>query len=498
VAAPGGSHNVASRITAVETNACDGATSTFADRNANDYTNLPGTSMSAPHVGGLAALVIQAMEDNGFTWTWSETDALKVKSIILMTAGETNNAVHPGESTNDPPLNRGTNDLVEGYGRINADAAIEAATMSYTIGTTAQDTLGANPTDKRVWARQVSLTGGQEYTFSLTVPAGADFDLYLYDGTDPAAGTAGTPVILEQSTAAATGGTETITCTPASTTDAYIVVKWVSGSGQFSLDSAGGAEVPTVTTSAATAITENSATLNGNLNSIGSASPVSVSFEWGLTAAYGNETAPQAMGSPGAFEFDLVGLLPDTTYYFRAKVTGSVTVYGGELSFTTLTSSLNPDFEAYPRSGDAPLEVTFDPTWTAGGVAPYVKAEWDFDGDGVIDLTIADPTGVDTMLPVTYTYLYAGTYTVSLTITDSSEPPLVYTETKIGYITVEGEVVDILDYYRAYSGNPNVVDTQDLLKAANDWAHDVVPPGFTEPISTTQLLALANEWAATE
>ncbi|MFC1894300.1 S8 family serine peptidase, partial [Chloroflexota bacterium] len=161
IAAPGGSSNVASKITAADTNDSDGETSTFTDRNANDDTNMKGTSMSAPHVGGLAALVIQAMEDMGLTWTWSETDALKVKSIILMTAGETNNAVHPGESTNDPPLNRGANDLVEGYGRINADAAIEAVTMSYTVGTTAQDTLGQNPTDKRVWARQVSLTGGQ-------------------------------------------------------------------------------------------------------------------------------------------------------------------------------------------------------------------------------------------------------------------------------------------------------------------------------------------------
>jgi subtilisin family serine protease len=236
VVAPGGSSNVGSLITAVDTNDCDSEVSTFADRNANDYTNMSGTSMSTPHVGGLAALVIQAMEDMGLTWTWSETDALKVKSIILMTAGETNNAVHPGESTNDPPLNRGANDLVEGYGRVNADAAIEAVIMNYTIGTTAQDTLGQNPTNKRVWARQVSLTGGQEYTFSLTIPAGADFALYLYDG---APGTDGTPVILEQNTAAATGGTETINYTPTSSTNTYIVVKWVNGSGQFSLDSTG-------------------------------------------------------------------------------------------------------------------------------------------------------------------------------------------------------------------------------------------------------------------
>ena len=54
----------------------------------------------------------------------------------------------------------------------------------------------------------------------------------------------------------------------------------------------------------------------------------------------------------------------------------------------------------------------------------------------------------------------------------------------------------ILAYYRAYSGDPNVVDTEDLLKAADDWASEVTPPGFSEPITTEQLLQLADEWAA--
>lgn len=65
---------------------------------------------------------------------------------------------------------------------------------------------------------------------------------------------------------------------------------------------------------------------------------------------------------------------------------------------------------------------------------------------------------------------------------------------------ISGEPVpdDILTYYRGYSGDAGVVETTDLLKAANDWSNAVVPPDFTEPISTTQLLVLANEWAATE
>ena len=54
---------------------------------------------------------------------------------------------------------------------------------------------------------------------------------------------------------------------------------------------------------------------------------------------------------------------------------------------------------------------------------------------------------------------------------------------------------DILSYYRGLGSNPNVVETTDLLKAADDWSHDIVPPGFIDPITTPQLLALADEWS---
>ncbi|MCK4402573.1 MAG: right-handed parallel beta-helix repeat-containing protein [Dehalococcoidia bacterium] len=99
--------------------------------------------------------------------------------------------------------------------------------------------------------------------------------------------------------------------------------------------------VTIVTTEAASDITANSATLNGNLDSLGAASTVEVSFQWGTaTGSYSYNTTAQAMSTTGKFSSPLSGLDVDTTYYFRAKADGGVygTSYGDEKHFTTTTT----------------------------------------------------------------------------------------------------------------------------------------------------------------
>ncbi|HUV43683.1 MAG TPA: PKD domain-containing protein, partial [Dehalococcoidales bacterium] len=91
---------------------------------------------------------------------------------------------------------------------------------------------------------------------------------------------------------------------------------------------------PAVTTDGASIVGTNSARLSGSLADIGTASSVDVSFEWGETQGgpYPNETTPQSMSSTGDLDFDLTGLEPGTTYYFRAKAVGAGTVYGVEMN----------------------------------------------------------------------------------------------------------------------------------------------------------------------
>ena len=93
---------------------------------------------------------------------------------------------------------------------------------------------------------------------------------------------------------------------------------------------------PTVSTSASGNLAATTATLNGNLTALGTASSVTVSFEWGTTTSYGSETAAQSLTAIGAFSANLTGLTSSTTYHFRAKAVGhGATVYGEDMTFTT-------------------------------------------------------------------------------------------------------------------------------------------------------------------
>ena len=97
-----------------------------------------------------------------------------------------------------------------------------------------------------------------------------------------------------------------------------------------------GSVPPAVATNAATNLSKTSATLNGNLTSLGTASSANVSFEWGLTTSYGTETVPQTMIGTSPFSTNISGLTPGTTYHFMAKAIGDgPPALGLDMTFTT-------------------------------------------------------------------------------------------------------------------------------------------------------------------
>jgi Flp pilus assembly protein TadG len=74
-----------------------------------------------------------------------------------------------------------------------------------------------------------------------------------------------------------------------------------------------------------------------------------------------------------------------------------------------------------PRTGDAPLTVSFDGTLSTGDPTGF---QWDFDNDGIVDSTDPMPT---------HTYVNPGTYTVTLTVVNLTG---VDVEQKVGYVVV--------------------------------------------------------------
>ena len=139
---------------------------------------------------------------------------------------------------------------------------------------------------------------------------------------------------------------------------------------------------------------------------------------------------------------------------YGPRVSDEIDVFWGQA-----VEHLNPDFEADPRSGASPLTVDFE-NWTVGGTPDYVKAEWDFNNDGVVEITITG-THAEVMADVEWTFNFPGIYTIALTMTDSTLPPLgplVHTETKIGYVEVTGSPLGDLN-------SDGIVDKSEVLQA---------------------------------
>ena len=97
------------------------------------------------------------------------------------------------------------------------------------------------------------------------------------------------------------------------------------------------ANMPTLTTSAASNLTTVSATLGGNITNQGGSSVTQrgVCYSTSISPTTANSITNDGSGT-GSFSSNLVGLTANTTYYVRAYATNSAgTAYGNEASFNT-------------------------------------------------------------------------------------------------------------------------------------------------------------------
>ena len=160
-----------------------------------------------------------------------------------------------------------------------------------------------------------------------------------------------------------------------------------------------------------------------------------------------------SLGSPinWAWDFDNDGVIdsyeqnPIHVYTETGNYSVSLSVSDGETTdgeikenyITVEAEPLIADFEANAASGEMPFEVQFMDT-SVNFIGDITSWQWDFQNDGIIDSYLQNPT---------YTYAIAGVYSVSLTVSDSTNTDI---ELKEDYITVEAPLfsdfeVDITD-----------------------------------------------------
>jgi hypothetical protein len=121
---------------------------------------------------------------------------------------------------------------------------------------------------------------------------------------------------------------------------------------------------PTVTTEAATELTQNTATIKGAVNPHGG-SATDCHFEYGTNISYGSSSPCPALPGPVttnvAESRKLSELKPGTTYHYRLVVTTNAgTTQGDDLTFTTATPPSDPEPEA-PATSPATPPTTASP-----------------------------------------------------------------------------------------------------------------------------------------
>ena len=134
---------------------------------------------------------------------------------------------------------------------------------------------------------------------------------------------------------------------------------------------------PTVTTQAATFLTNSSATLRGMVNPNGLTA--TLRFQYGLTTSYGSVTADQTFGgiTSQSFSATIYGLNPSTTYHFRTVAINSCgTTYGSDTTFTTLSATGSPVVLTNPATLIASFSATLNGSLDPHGLTTSVHFQY--------------------------------------------------------------------------------------------------------------------------
>ena len=257
------------------------------------------------------------------------------------------------------------------------------------------------------------------------------------------------------------------------------------GAYEFSVDQV-------VTTTAATAITDNSAMLTGEINAQNYI--VHGFFDYGLTNAYGNSVASTPDSVSGTvttgIQAGISGLTAETTYHFRARgVTNQgLIVYGNDLTFTTTaalkTLNLKLFLEGlYTGSGSMNKAQGISGDQFPGNTADQVTVELHDAITGVLVYSLGNADLSTTgMISGTIPAVHNGSYYIYIkhrnSITVSTSSPVSFAGNTITYDFSVGvaqafgsNMKDVSGVTVAYAGDVDQscgIDSSDLIAVDND------------------------------
>ena len=120
-------------------------------------------------------------------------------------------------------------------------------------------------------------------------------------------------------------------------------------------------------------------TFVGELTDTGGDGASSVWFEYGRTTSYSDKTIKKDLSQPGFYCITVSGLLPSTTYNYRAAAKNSAgTAYGENMTFTT-TEETAVNIKA--NDSDGPITIPYNSsatlTWTSSNASScYASGAW--------------------------------------------------------------------------------------------------------------------------
>jgi hypothetical protein len=124
---------------------------------------------------------------------------------------------------------------------------------------------------------------------------------------------------------------------------------------------------PTVTTNAASSYTQTTATLNATITNPDNVTITAKGFEWRQTNG-GTYTQIAGTGTGNTFTANLTGLTANTSYTYKAFITfNGTTVYGSEMTFTTLPEDVEPCNAPTNLQISNITQNSATATWTPGG-----------------------------------------------------------------------------------------------------------------------------------